>query len=79
MNINHIFDSEKVRKMGNLGNDISEGSSLCYEQNQCAGEWTAPLNKSIKREHFKLPTRDEVTAQFTNAKVFTKLDASNGF
>ena len=37
------------------------------------------LNKSIKREHFKLPTRDEVTAQFTSAKVFTKLDASNGF
>ena len=37
------------------------------------------LNKSIKREHFKLPTRDEVTAQFANAKVFTKLDASNGF
>ena len=29
------------------------------------------LNKSIKREHFKLPTRDEVTAQFTNAKIFT--------
>ncbi|CAB3980368.1 Hypothetical predicted protein [Paramuricea clavata] len=37
------------------------------------------LNKSIKREHFKLPTRDEVIAQFAIAKVFTKLDASNGF
>ena len=37
------------------------------------------LNKSIKREHYKLPTRDEVIAQFTNAKIFTKLDASNGF
>ena len=26
-----------------------------------------------------MPTRDEVTAQFTNAKIFTKPDASNGF
>ena len=30
------------------------------------------LNKSIKRELFKLSTRDEVTAIFANAKVFTK-------
>ena len=37
------------------------------------------LNKAIKREHFKLPTRDEVTSQFANAKMFSKLDASNGF
>ena len=37
------------------------------------------LNKPIKREHFKLPTRDEVTSQFANAKMFSKLDASNGF
>lgn len=37
------------------------------------------LNKSIKCEHFKLRTRDEATAQFANAKVFSKLDASNGF
>ena len=37
------------------------------------------LNKSIKGEHFKLPTRDEVTAQFTNAKIFTRLGPSNGF
>ncbi len=45
MNINQIFDSEKVRKMRNLGNVVSAGSPLCYEQNQCAGEWTAPLLK----------------------------------
>ena len=43
------------------------------------GNLRVDLNKSIKREHFKLPTREEVTAQFANAKVFTKLDASNGF
>ena len=29
--------------MQNLGNVISVGSPLCYEQNRCAGEWSAPL------------------------------------
>ena len=43
MNINQIFDSEKVRKMRNLGSVVSAGSPLCYEQNQCACEWTAPF------------------------------------
>ncbi|XP_067687858.1 uncharacterized protein [Haliotis asinina] len=37
------------------------------------------LNKAIKREHFKLPTRDEITAKFSNARYFSKLDASAGF
>lgn len=37
------------------------------------------LNKAIKREHFKLPTREEIMAQFANAKYFSKLDASSGF
>ena len=50
MNINQIFDSEKVRKMRNLGNVVSAGSPLCYEQNQCAGEWTAPLKSLISNE-----------------------------
>ena len=36
------------------------------------------LNKSIKRKHFKLRTRDEVTAHVTNAKIFTTLDAGFG-
>ena len=38
-----------------------------------------PLNRAVKREHYKLPTREEVTAQFANAKYFSKLDASKGF
>ena len=38
-----------------------------------------PLNRAIKREHYKLPTREEVTAQFANAKFFSELDASKGF
>ncbi|CAM4583397.1 unnamed protein product [Lepidochelys kempii] len=37
------------------------------------------LNQAIQREHFKLPTREEIMAQFTNAQYFTKLDASSGF
>ena len=37
------------------------------------------LNKAIKREHFKLPTREEIMAQFAGAKWFSKLDASSGF
>ena len=37
------------------------------------------LNKSIKREHFKFPSREEIMAQFANAKWFSKLDASSGF
>lgn len=37
------------------------------------------LNKAIKREHFAMPTVDEVTAQLEGAELFTKLDAQNGF
>ena len=37
------------------------------------------LNRAIKRHHYKLPTRDEIMAQFSNARVFSKLDASQGF
>ena len=37
------------------------------------------LNKNIKREHFHLPTKTDITAEMAGAKWFTKLDASNGF
>lgn len=37
------------------------------------------LNRAIRREHFKLPTREEIMAQFAGAKWFSKLDASSGF
>jgi len=37
------------------------------------------LNKCIKREHYKLPTRDEIAAKSRNPKWFSKLDASKGF
>ena len=35
--------------------------------------------RAIKRQHYKLPTREEIVANFTEAKVFSKLDASQGF
>lgn len=37
------------------------------------------LNRAIKRQHYKMPTREEIMAKFSGAKYFSKLDASNGF
>ena len=37
------------------------------------------LNRAIKRQHYKLPSRAEITAHFAGAKFFSKLDASSGF
>ena len=37
------------------------------------------LNKSILREHFPMKTVEEVAAKVKNAKVYSVLDASNGY
>jgi len=37
------------------------------------------LNRAIKREYYPLPTIEELTIRLGKAKVFTVLDASNGF
>ena len=37
------------------------------------------LNNAIKREHYHLPTTEDILAQMANAKCFTKLDASNAY
>ena len=37
------------------------------------------LNKAIKREHFQLPTIEDITTRMANAKCFTKLDANRGY
>ena len=37
------------------------------------------LNKAIKRQHYKLPTREEILAQFSGAQYFSKFDASSWF
>ena len=38
-----------------------------------------PLNKAIQRQHFQMPTREEMIAQLAGAKYFSKLDAAQGF
>ena len=37
------------------------------------------LNRAVKREQFQLPTSTEITSKLTGAKVFSKLDAKDGF
>jgi len=37
------------------------------------------LNRSIKRQHLKLPTREEVMSRFAGAQIFSKMDAFQGF
>ena len=37
------------------------------------------LNEHIMREHYQAPTKEEVTAQMSGAKVFSKLEASTAF
>ena len=37
------------------------------------------INKAIKREHYKRPTRDEIHAKFKDGRYFSKLDARTGF
>ena len=37
------------------------------------------LNKSLKREHFQLPTWEEISSRISGARHFTKLDASHGY
>ena len=37
------------------------------------------LNQSIRREHYKLPTIDDISAKLANSKHFSVLDASNSF
>ena len=37
------------------------------------------LNRAIRRCHHKTPTLEELTHSFSGAKVFTKMDAKNGY
>ena len=43
----------------------------------CLDPWC--LNQAIKHPHFVIPTAEEILAQMSNAKFFTKLDASNAY
>ena len=37
------------------------------------------LNKAIKREHFQLPSWEEISGRIADAKFFTKIDANHGY
>ena len=37
------------------------------------------LNAAIKREHYKLPTLDEITCQLAGARMWTVLDATSAY
>jgi len=37
------------------------------------------LNKAVKREHYPIPTVEEIAAKIPEAKVFTVLDAKRGY
>ena len=37
------------------------------------------LNRAVRREHYKLPTREEITSKFHGSTVYSKLDATSGF
>ena len=38
-----------------------------------------PLNTALKRNHYPLPVIDDILPSLANAKVFTVMDAKNGF
>ena len=38
-----------------------------------------PLNKALKRNHYPMPTIDDVLPDLSEAKVFSVVDAKNGF
>ena len=37
------------------------------------------LNRAVKRQHYQMPTREEIMSKFADARYFSKLDASQGF
>ena len=39
----------------------------------------ADLNKAVKREHYPIPTEEEIVAKIPDATVFTVLDAKSGY
>jgi transposase InsO family protein len=57
-------------------------SSLTFTQKRGGGLRVCldpkDLNRAVKRAHHKTPTLEEITHQFSGAKVFSKLDAKNG-
>ena len=40
---------------------------------------TKDFNRTLKRSHYPLPTIEEILSNLSRAKVFSVLDARNGF
>ena len=38
-----------------------------------------PLKKALKRNHYPLPTIDDLLSEFSKARVFSVVDIKNGF
>ena len=38
-----------------------------------------PLNEALQREHYRLPTFNDVLPTLNNAKIFSKLDVKHAF
>ena len=54
---------------------------LVYKQDRSLRVCLDPRNvyKAIRREHFKLPTREEIMAKMSGGKYFSKIDCTRGF
>ena len=37
------------------------------------------LNKAVKREHFRIPTAQEISSHLAGKKIFTTLDLKDGY
>ena len=59
------------REVAGMSMAIPELPGICVDLTK--------LNASVRRERHILPAVDQIVAQLSNAKVFTKLDANAGF
>lgn len=67
----------EIRKANRMGNFSSCRHKPSGKLRTCLDPRN--LNKYIRREHYKLPTREEIIAQFSGAKIFSKLEDSSRF
>ena len=71
-------DEEKVSYIllwsGEKGLDIFNSWTFTKEEDK-----KKHLNKAIKREHHPIPILDQITPKLTGAKLFSKLNARNGY
>ena len=73
-------NSEVIRKVGEPTDWVSS-IVIVEKPNKTLRICLDPrnLNTAVKREHFQLPTIEEITSRISGAKVFSKLDADHGY